>query len=242
MNCLECRRELLVDPRNDSVDLISHIDNCEACSRERGKLLALENNLESCLDYAVPAGLEDRLLEISRDVSSSSRSGSSPSSGRVWQMAASLVLGIGLVVYLGLNQLNPLSNAYALEMTVMNHINDEVHKLHVSNEVSEQTLDNIMTAIKTRASGDIGNVNSASKCHIRKQAGAHLIVNGKKGPVTVLVMPGEHIDKDVSISSKRFDGAIYPTDYGSLAVVGEKGEQIPPIAEKMLQNIVPASS
>jgi hypothetical protein len=54
-------------------------------------------------------------------------------------------------------------------------------------------------------------------------------------------MPGEHIDKEIKITSSRFDGAIYSTAYGSLAIVGEKGEYIPPIAEKMLQNIVPAS-
>jgi len=242
MNCLECRRELLIDPRNETVDLISHINSCQPCSHEREQLLALENALESSLDFAIPEGLEDRVIAISRDESKTNKTRSGPFGRRVWQMAASIILGIGLVVYLGLNQYSPLSNAYALENTVINHITDELNQLHGSHDISQKKLGNIMLSINTQAKDNIGKINYASNCQIRKNAGAHLIVNGESGPVTVLVMPGEHIDKDINIRSSRFDGAIYSTVYGSLAVVGEKGEHIPPIAEKMLQNIVPAGS
>jgi hypothetical protein len=242
MNCLECRRELLIDPRNDIVDLIAHVNICPACSKEREKLLALEDALESSMKVNVPEGLANRVLEISRDEHYINKSGSSPFGGHVWQMAAGLFLAIGLVVYLGLNQYYPIRNAHALEVAVLNHIADERHQLHGSNEINQDTYGNIMTAISTQTTGDIGKVNFASKCQIRKNAGAHLITSGNKGPVTVLVMPGEHIDRNVKISSSRFDGTIYSTVYGSLAVVGEKGEQILPIADRMLQHIVPANS
>ena len=242
MNCLECRRELLIDPRNDTADLIAHVNICPACSKEREKLLALEDALESSMKVNVPEGLANRVLEISRDEHYTNKSGSSPFGGHVWQMAAGLFLAIGLVVYLGLNQYYPIRNAHALEVAVLNHIADERHQLHGSNEINQDTYSNIMTAISTQTTGDIGKVNFASKCQIRKNAGAHLITSGNKGPVTVLVMPGEHIDRNVKISSSRFDGTIYSTVYGSLAVVGEKGEQILPIADRMLQHIVPANS
>ena len=242
MNCLECRRELMIDPRNETVDLITHVNICPACSKEREKLLALEHALESSLNVNVPAGLESRVLEISRDENFTVKSSSSPFGGHVWQMAAGLFLAIGLVVYLGFNQHYPINNAHALEVAVLNHIADERHQLHGSNEINQDTYGNIMTAISTQTTGDIGQVNFASKCQIRKNAGAHLITSGEKGPVTVLVMPGEHIDKNVKISSSRFDGTIYSTVYGSLAVVGEKGEHILPIADRMLQHIVPANS
>ncbi|MEA1889788.1 MAG: DUF3379 family protein, partial [Pseudomonadota bacterium] len=208
---------------------------------EQEQLLALEHALESSFDMAVPEGFEDRLLAISRNEKESGKGRSGPFAGRIWQMAASIMLVIGLVVYLGLNQYSPLNNAYALEVTVINHITDELNQLHGSHDVSHNKLSKIMAAINTQTRGDIGKLNYASKCQIRKNAGAHLIVNGESGPVTVLVMPGEYIDRDINIRSGRFDGAIYPTGYGSLAVVGEKGEYIPPIAEKMLQGIVATS-
>ena len=245
MNCLECRRELLIDPRNETVDLLTHINSCQQCSQEREKLLALENALESSFSFDVPEGLEDRVLEISQNENKpgkTRRERSGPLGGHIWQMAASVILAIGLVVYLGLNQFSPVNNAYALEVAVINHITDEIQELHGNHDVSEKNLGTIMTAINTKTRDDIGKINYASKCQIRKNAGAHLIANGESGPVTVLVMPGEHIDKDINITSNRFDGAIYSTDYGSLAVVGEKGEQISPIAERMLQSIAPASS
>ena len=242
MNCLECRRELMIDPRNETVDLVTHVNICPACSKEREKLLALEDALESSLNVNVPAGLESRVLESIRDENYTNKSRSGPFGGHVWQMAACLFLAIGLVVYLGLNQYNPIRNAHALEVAVLNHITDESHQLHGSNDINQDAYGNIMTAINTQTTGDIGKVNFASKCQIRKNAGAHLITSGEKGPVTVLVMPGEHIDSNVKISSSRFDGTIYSTVYGSLAVVGEKGEHILPIADRMLQHIVPANS
>ena len=242
MNCLDCRRELLIDPRNESTELITHISHCKPCRHEREQLLALEDKLESSLDYSVPEGLEDRILEISRDEIKSGKTRSAPFGGHVWQMAAGVMLGIGLAVYLGLNQYYPLNNADALELTVLNHITDELNHLHETHDISQQKLGSVMTAINTRATDDIVKLNYAGKCQIRKNAGAHLIVNGERGPVTVLVMPGEHIGKNVNVESVRFDGTIYPTSYGSLAVVGEKGEHIPSIAEKLLESILPASS
>jgi hypothetical protein len=245
MNCLECRREMLIDPRNETVDLISHINDCRQCRQEREKLLTLENTLENSFNFDVPEGLADRVLEISQyenNADKTQRKSSGLFGGHIWQMAASVVLGVGLAVYLGLNQFSPLNNAYALEVAVINHITDEIQELHGNQDVDEEKIGNIMTAINTKTMKDIGKINYASKCQIRKSAGAHLITNGENGPVTVLVMPGEHIDKDINITSKRFDGAIYSTDYGSLAVVGEKGEQLLPIAKRMLQRIAAASS
>lgn len=242
MNCLDCRRELLIDPRIESAELISHINHCKSCRHERNKLLVLENKLEDSLNYPVPEGLEDRILEISRDEITTEKNRSGPFGGHVWQMAAGVMLGIGLAVYLGINQYYPLNNADALEATVLNHITDELNHLHETHDISQQQLGNIMTAINIRVTEDIGKLNYAGKCQIRKNEGAHLIVNGENGPVTVLVMPGEHVEKNLEVTSARFDGRIYPTDYGSIAVVGEKGEHIPSVAKKILDSVLPASS
>lgn len=245
MNCLECRRELLIDPRNDAADLITHVSSCKPCSQEREQLLSLESALESSFQYDVPAGLADRVLEINHDESKSTTARSDhyggPFGGHIWQIAAGIFLVIGLVVYLGISQSYPLNNAYALEAAVINHVTDELHQLHGSDEVSGKKLNDVMAAVNTKAIDDIGNINYARKCQIRKNTGAHLITHGKSGPVTVLVMPGEHIEKDINITSSRFNGGIYSTAYGSLAVVGEKGEKISPIANKMLQSIRPAT-
>ena len=242
MNCLDCRRELLVDPRSDSPDLTRHISHCKSCRQEQQRLLALDDALDAALAYPVPDGLADRIIDISRDEINTGRNRKKPFSNRVWQIAAGAMLGIGLATYLGLHQDNPLNTADALETTVLNHITDEINHLYETHDISAEKLDNIMTAINTQAGDGIGKLNYAGKCQIRKNTGAHLIVNGDRGPVTVLVMPGEHIEKNMGIKSDRFDGMIYPTGYGSIAVVGEKHEHIPVIAERMLANISPASS
>ena len=64
------------------------------------------------------------------------------------------------------------------------------------------------------------------------------VVPGRQGPVTVLIMPGEHRMKREQVSSFRFSGVIVPTDYGSMAVVGERLESVEHIVDKMKQAIV----
>ena len=242
MNCLDCRRELLVDPRSESAELTTHIKHCNTCRQEQQRLLDLDDALDKALAYPVPGGLADRIIDTTRDEADNQSASKQVRSGRIWQMAAGIMLGIGLAMYLGLHHYNPLNTAGALDTTVLNHITDEINHLYETHDISNEKLDTIMTAINTRASDGIGKLNYAGKCQIRKNVGAHLIVNGEKGPVTVLVMPGEHIDGNMDVKSERFDGMIYPTGYGSIAVVGEKDEQIPVIAERMLSSITPANS
>lgn len=66
----------------------------------------------------------------------------------------------------------------------------------------------------------------AGTCNTRKHKGSHFLVKGKQGKVTVLIMPGEHISKTKVVAGKRFSGMNYPTAYGSMAVIGEQGEDL----------------
>jgi hypothetical protein len=53
------------------------------------------------------------------------------------------------------------------------------------------------------------------------------------GPVTVFFMPGEMADTTMPVASARFNGQIVPTRWGSIAVVGEAGEAVDGLGERL---------
>lgn len=61
---------------------------------------------------------------------------------------------------------------------------------------------------------------------MRKRNGVHLVLSGEQGPITAFFMPGEHVEETIPVKSERFQGTITPTGWGSVAVVGEHGENL----------------
>jgi hypothetical protein len=66
-------------------------------------------------------------------------------------------------------------------------------------------------------------VRYAGVCDIRRRPGAHLVLAGERGPVTVLLMPDERVSQRTA-ARRRPEGVILPVDGGSLAIVGSRGE------------------
>ena len=85
---------------------------------------------------------------------------------------------------------------------------------------------------------DPGQIHYAGVCLMRKRVGVHLIVPGKIGPVTVLLMPGERITHRSMLSDERFTGVLTPTPGGSMAILGEQGETIRAIENKIRSSLL----
>lgn len=71
-------------------------------------------------------------------------------------------------------------------------------------------------------------VTFAKDCWVAKQMAFHLIMQGKTGAVTVMMIPAKDRYEEFSISDAQYSGVVTPTDGGYLVVVGNKQE---PIAE-----------
>ena len=62
MNCLECRRRLLIDPCDKGEEFLRHIAECRGCAREAKRAWAFEEKLRSTLGVQAPDGLESRVV------------------------------------------------------------------------------------------------------------------------------------------------------------------------------------
>jgi len=103
---------------------------------------------------------------------------------------------------------------------------DEPDHLAARHDLGTQRVATVLARLGGGVSGDIGEVWFADVCAIRKALGAHLVLAGRTGPVTVLVMPGERLSHRLIVVAPGFNGVVLPTSYGSLAVVGRPGETL----------------
>ncbi len=65
----------------------------------------------------------------------------------------------------------------------------------------------------------------------------HLVIQGERGPVTVLLMPEEPVDAPVSLEDETSHGVILPVGGGSIAIVAPRGEALERIEESVLNSV-----
>ncbi len=234
MDCLEFRHYLLIDPLCRDADFVTHRAECAGCDRETARAVKLEKQLHGALFVEPPEGLRDRILLVHALDHDKPRRIFRP---RWLAMAASLLLIVGIAGGLGHHWADMWIGASGLEVTVLNHINDEIEHLHEDHNLQVADLEVLLAPFGARLKNSLGRVNYAGRCNIRKHSGVHLVVPGQQGPVTVLLMPREYVKDRQTVRSARFSGVIVPTSYGSMAVVGEKGEPLDGVVNMLAEKI-----
>lgn len=220
MNCFEFRRHFTADPRSREPDIIRHRQECAACARFAQQQEKFESRLAEALNVEVPKELRARLVLR--------QSLQQPRRFRTLAIAAAVLLTVALAGGWWLQ-----SPAHSLDRIVIAHIEGERELLASRDQVPADKVAQLTRAIGMPLQGDIGTVHVAEICPIGKHHGAHLILAGEKGPVTVLLLPRETVARRKSFERGGFQGVLMPTGYGGLAVVGEPGEALDDIARRM---------
>jgi len=177
-----------------------------------GKIRDVANEIDP------PAGLNERIRErVAADKRRSSRNR--------WATPLTLAATVGLVALLGILLWVP-SGLEPIGDVVLDHIHRELHHLSDHDDVPPERLSRLLADYGATLRGDLGMVSFASACPMRKHKGAHLVVQGERGPITVLVMPGERVDARQVIEDTRFTGVILPMTAGAAAIVAEHGEPL----------------
>jgi hypothetical protein len=83
-----------------------------------------------------------------------------------------------------------------------------------------------------------GLITFAETCPINGNAIPHLVIQGKAGPVTILLLPEEKISGAIELNDEFRHGVILPVGDGSVAIIGTKQEQLEQIQEKVLKSVL----
>lgn len=234
MDCLTFRRQMLEDPRRQDEAMRDHEATCRQCAGFARSLRADEALLQDTLNIAPPPELAERIqLAISFGEVKKRR----PTAWWLSVAAAGLIAvaagTMGWLTYF----YKPYEDL-SLERSVLNHVQDETRHLYAAGPADNSDLRGVFARFGAEVSEQaLGNVNFAGICMMRRNRGVHLVLRGEMGPVTVFFMPGEMTSKPMAVDSPRFAGVIEPTDWGSIAVVGEQGESLMPVLQRVRQAV-----
>ena len=224
MNCLEFRRRMLSDPGANDEALSEHRAGCAECARFATDMNQFEATLKQASQTAVPEGLASRILLRQRLAEQQKNRRTT------WFALAASIL-FGFVVVLGIV---PQSSDQALQEVVLRHINDELNHLQDRKNVSMESLNKLLRAHGAQFQTRLDRVvHYAGACQIRKNKGAHMVVESQAGPLTVLFMPGENIVRRKLFNDARFKGVILPVENGSMAIIGDDEKEINQLEQQL---------
>jgi hypothetical protein len=232
MNCEEYREAIAAEPFWKGGE--THASGCAGCRSYRDDMQALDRRIEKALLLRVPHLEIPELPEIDTD-----NIVTLPARRRVttpaWFAIAATVV---IAAFVGVRMIGNTETYPSLTAEIVAHLDHEPRSLTVTDKpVSDRRLARVVPASIAEMNHDAGLITYARTCVINGKKIPHLVIQGEHGPVTILLMPNEMIDGAVEIHGKSIDGVILSVGSGSVAIIGEKDENISNIQQNVLNSV-----
>jgi hypothetical protein len=241
MNCDDYKQAIAADPSESFADGAEHVAACASCAKFKAEMLALDESIAKALAFDVPEmhmpdlpALEDENV-VNMPFKRKSRI-TMPS----W---IGIAAGIALAAFLGVQFLatditESSDKDLLLAAQVLSHLDHEPGALLPTNtEVGEERLAQVVNDDVGTMGRDIGLVTYAMSCKINGRSIPHLVIQGEKGPITLLLMPDEMVTMPVPLIGESINGVILPMGSGSIAIIGERDERLDEIQERVVNSV-----
>jgi hypothetical protein len=232
MNCEDYREAIGANPSYDGGE--AHLSACTNCLAYRDEMRALDRAIGRALAISVPVLKTPDLPEVdTTGVVSLAERRRFRAPG--WMaIAATLVLAafVGIRMY-GSNVTYP-----SLADEIVAHLDHEPYALRVTDKpVDDGRLAKVVPANIAHMNHDAGLITYAQTCVINGKKIPHLVIQGEQGPVTILLLPDEAIDDAVRIEGESISGVILPVGSGSVAIIGERNEELDTIQQNVVNSV-----
>jgi hypothetical protein len=126
----------------------------------------------------------------------------------------------------------------SLAEEVLAHLDHEPDSLRITDvAVTERRLMRVVPASLARFERDTSLITYAKSCVINGNEVPHLVIQGQHGPVTILLMPEERVSESTPLDGVSVKGVILPVGKGSIAIIGDREEQLEPIQENVVNSV-----
>jgi len=225
MNCLEFRRRFEAEPAAQDPELTRHRRECALCSAYVAKSAHFERKLGEAMRVEVPEGLISRIRLRQAFCAEHRR--------LRWRrlglaLAATLVLTMGVVVT-GLRE----APSAGLDRAVLELIAQAQFSFQPRDPVALERIRSVLQPLGVDLTDEIGTVTFASPCVVRGRLAGHLVVQGEKAPITVLLMPRERVRERAPLTDDNMNGYLLPADEGAIAIIGAPGERLEAIEQRV---------
>lgn len=193
------------------------------------KLKALDLKVARALQIDVPPLVMPELPDIDENVATLPvrRRSKAP----IWfALAATVVLGLSIAL-----RMSPMFEEYeTLADEVLAHLDHEPGALRVTEvPVTDRRLKRAVPASLAVFDREATLITYANPCIINGKRVPHLVIQGRHGPVTILLMPEEKVDETTQLDGNAVHGVILPVGDGSIAIIGPREEILEPIQENV---------
>lgn len=231
MNCEDYKLAQTADPA--SVEGAEHLASCADCRQYHDELQALNGKIAQALEITVPEMIMPELPDLAVEnvaVLDKRRAVSRP----VWFALAASVM---LAVFIGVGISGNGDAQRSVAEQLLAHIDHEPYSLRSVKPVSAKRLAKVVPANIATMDNEAGLITYAQSCVINGNNVPHLVIQGEKGPITILLMPKEAISERTTIDGESVHGYIFPVGSGSIAIIGEKDEQIDKVKQQLLESV-----
>lgn len=126
----------------------------------------------------------------------------------------------------------------SLAEEVLAHLDHEPAALRVTNvAVSDEQLLRAVPATLAVFNREDSLVTYAQPCVINGNTAPHLVIQGRHGPITIILMPEERIAEATPLDGENVKGIILPVGDGSIAIVGDREEELAPVQKDIVNSI-----
>jgi hypothetical protein len=226
VNCQHATLLIGADPFASAAELSEHLQTCPSCADFHKEMLALETNIRRALDVPPPAVSGSRVRAQVADIRDAQRAATASrprvraAAWRGWAVAATVV--VALVG--GLWALRP-SDTLAHDLVA--HVGGEPNSWYGTQPVDIRSLEaQLRKAGITDSNITSREVIYAQMCFFRGHFVPHLVIHTSKGPVTVIMLPDEHVKGRETFNEGGYSGVIVPAQQGSLAVLTRGGSNV----------------
>lgn len=232
MDDLEFRQRALANPRDDDPHFLAAADRDVGRRRQLDELQRFEDKLEEALRVDVPVTLKARLLSPSL-LAQTAENDAPPSApmkprgllARLLPAAACVAIAWGAALDVWQPHPDPV-----LEHEIFSHIYRELSYLGMDNVVTLDAVNRYMATLQGQLRPGEGpeniEIRVADDCWVAGSDTVHLVMEGDRGAVTVLLVRNTPVEREFPINDARFTGLVTPTRGGNLVVVGEKQERL----------------
>jgi hypothetical protein len=232
MNCDDYRQAIAADPSFDGG--ADHVAACAGCLAYRDEMRALDQKIARALAIRVPALRVPDLPDIdTTDVTALP-------ARRRFNAPAWLAVAATLVVaaFIGVRMAGHDVVYASLEEEIVAHLDHEPYALRITDQpVDDRRLAKIVPANVAKMNHDAGLITYAQSCEIHGKLVPHLVMQGKRGPVTIILMPDETIGEAVHITGESIHGVLLPVGNGSIAIIGERDEELETIETNVVNSV-----
>lgn len=160
-------------------------------------------------------------------------------------IAASLVITVG-VIGLVFNRAPPASiDSDDLQRYVMEHFEHDGSQVlaRVDGGMSEGSLERVLTQLDVRGDDTFAQqVRYVKICPTPHGKGAHLVMQGETGPVTVLFMPETQVNEPLLMRFEDQQASVIALRAGSAAIIGPAGQSHQQLQTLLRESLQPLHS